>query len=422
MPSTRQGRHVRIPGLDNVHLTYCLNVHPGRTFAEAETAIFEKARNVFDRFVRATGTSGPFGLGIWLSAQAARALVEENKTDAFARRLESDGFYAFTLNGFPYGRFHGTRVKENVYRPDWADPRRGEYTQLLTRILSRLLPEGVNGSISTLPVTFKPWADDARVHAAVANLAGLAVSLNDLRNASGTEISLAIEPEPGCYLESTDDVIRFFSEELLPRGGELLRREHGIQLGQAEEILRRHLGICLDTTHTAVMCEHPVEAVKSIAANGIRLSKVQLGAALSADIGCEGPPEALNAFKDEVYLHQVMVQTEDRKVFFTDLPDALEHGRHALGEWRVHFHVPLSWPGEGEISTTSHQIDETFLQAAVNAGVSHFELEIYTLNVFPGEMESVEAVMAQDLAWLWERFLAVQPGSRSSRPGDLASP
>ena len=398
---------MRIPGFENAHLTYCLNVHPGSTFEEAQVAIFEKAHRVFRRLAAATDVAGPFGLGIWLSAEAASTIVAEERLERFARGLDGDGFYAFTFNGFPYGRFHGTRVKERVYSPDWSDRRRYDYTTLLAYILGRLLPEGVNGTISTLPITFKPWADEARVTKAAESLAAFAVFLDDLRRTAGTEISLAIEPEPGCYLETTADVSRFFDDELLPVGCELMGRSHGIGPKLAEEILRRHIGVCLDTVHTGVMCEDPVEAVRRLSEHGIRLAKVQLGAALRLDVGHGGPPQALEAFTDDVYLHQVTAQTEDGTVFFVDLPEALEKGRGALGEWRVHFHVPLSWPGEGAIGTTGHEIDEAFLRAAIAAGCEHFELEIYTLDVFPGEMESVEAVMAQDLAWLWQRFAAV---------------
>lgn len=401
---------MRIPGLKNAHLTYCLNVHPGSTFEEAQVAVFGNAHEVFRRFAALTDVGGPFGVGLWLSADAASVVIDEQRLERFAAGLDAEGLYAFTLNGFPYATFHGTRVKEAVYRPDWADPRRYDYSTLLAYILGRLLPEGVNGTISTLPVTFKPWADEARIETAVERLAAFALFLNDLRRTGAVEIALALEPEPGCYLERTDDVVRFFALELLPRGCQFLRGRHGVGRKVAEQILRRHIGICLDTTHTGVMGEDPAEVVRRLAHHGIRLAKVQLGAALKVDVGDAGPPADLEAFRDEVYLHQVTAQTEDGTVFFVDLPEALEQGRDAVGEWRVHYHVPLSWPGQGAVGTTADQVDAGFLAAAVDAGCEHFELEIYTLDVFPGEIESVEAVMAQDLAWLWE--LLVRAGGR----------
>jgi len=394
---------MRIPGT-NAHLTYCLNVHPGGTLAEAETAIFEHAPKVFGEFSRLTGVKGPYGLGIWLSAAAVRELDESWKNDVFRARLDHAGLYAVTFNGFPYGRFHGTRVKEKVYQPDWADLKRFEYTMDLATIVSEVLRRDGRASISTLPVTFRPWADEERVEIATDHLIKVAGQLDAIRVVSGTEITLALEPEPGCYLERTDDAIRYFSDTLLPMAREAMDAPSG---ADPERIIRRHIGVCLDTVHTGVMGEDPKEALRKYAAAGIRVAKVQLGAALRVQVGPDGPPEALRAFQDEVYLHQTVVRTPDgRELYFSDLPEPLGMNPPPQGEWRVHFHVPLAWPGEGAIGTTADQVDEAFLAAALAAGCEHFESEIYTLDVFPAATDSREAILARDLAWLWQRFQA----------------
>jgi sugar phosphate isomerase/epimerase len=399
---------MRIRGFENIHLTYCLNVHPGSTLEEAEVAIFERAPLVFEKLSELADVGPPFGLGMWLSADAARALFKKGKLEALARKLQEAGLYAFTLNGFPYGRFHGTRVKERVYKPDWADDSRCDYTGLLAHILAKLLPEGVRGTISTLPVTFAPWATDERITTAATNLALTADSLDTMYCLTGSDIALALEPEPGCYLETTDDVIRFFEGHLVPAAARVFAEKGDPDPTDAEDTVRRHIGVCLDTTHTGVVCESPKEAIERLSAHGIRVCKIQLGAALSVNVGEEGPPEPLDAFKDEVYLHQVVARTDQGDVFFADLPEALEQGASVPGEWRVHFHVPLSWPGEGPIATTRDQVDEAFLAAAIAAGVEHFESEIYTLDVFPAARESTESILAQDLAWLWRWFEAVR--------------
>jgi sugar phosphate isomerase/epimerase len=393
---------MRVPGPSDAHLTYCLNVHPGATLAEAEAAIFERARRVFDEFSRLAGVSGPFGLGMWFSAEAARELSRADGLDQFARKLHDAGFYAFTLNGFPFGRFHGTRVKEKVYQPDWADEARFDYTISLIAILARLLPKGVHGTISTLPVTFKPWADEAKLARAARNLAEVAARLDVVREAGGKEIALALEPEPGCYLEKAEHVVRFFHDHLVPAARKRLGRERK----ECDEILRRHVGVCLDTVHAGVMGETPAKALGRLTSHDIRVLKVQLGAALRVEVGPEGPPPALSAFRDEVYLHQVTVRAAGKRLFFADLPDALDQPAPPRGEWRVHFHVPLAWPGEGAIATTSGEVNAAFFEAAVAAGVEHFESEIYTLDVFPGRTASTETILAQDLAWIWHRLRA----------------
>lgn len=400
---------MRIPGT-NAHLTYCLNVHPGGTLAEAEEAIFEHAPKVFAEFSRLTGVQGPYGLGIWLSAIATRQLNESWKNDVFSSRLEHAGFYPVTFNAFPYGRFHGTRVKEKVYEPDWADLKRFEYTMALTTIVSEVLRRGGRASISTLPITFRPWADEERVETATGHLVEVAGQLRFIQELTGTDIALALEPEPGCYLERTDDVIRYFENELVRYGRDMMAEESDISQAAAEAAIRRHIGVCLDTVHTGVMGEDPKEALRKYAAAGIRVPKVQLGAALRVQVGPDGPPPALRAFQEEVYLHQTVVPTPGgRERYFADLPDALGMNPPPQGEWRVHFHVPLAWPGEGAIGTTADQVDEAFLAAALAAGVEHFESEIYTLDVFPAATESREVILAQDLAWLWRRFPSNRP-------------
>ncbi|NQT87266.1 hypothetical protein HQ560_10910, partial [bacterium] len=260
----------------------------------------------------------------------------------------------------------------------------------------------VSGSISTLPITFRPWATDAVIEASVRNLAAVAAHLARLREETGRDIALALEPEPGCYLEKTDDVVDFYADRLLHAGAEALVREHGIPTADAEDLLRRHIGVCLDTVHTGVMGEDPADALRRLGWEGIRVVKVQLGAALNVQVGPSGPPAGLHDFVDEVYLHQTLVRHPDGDTFFTDLPDALDAA--AEGEWRVHFHVPLAWDGEGAIGTTRGQVTPEFLKAALRARVQHFETEIYTLDVFPAATASKESILAQDMAWALERL------------------
>ena len=53
-------------------------------------------------------------------------------------------------------------MKENVYLPDWSSTERLVYTNQLFNIISRLTPEGVEGSVSTLPGSFKAFEADCR--------------------------------------------------------------------------------------------------------------------------------------------------------------------------------------------------------------------------------------------------------------------
>ena len=97
------------------------------------------------------------GIGLRLSNQAARELAEPPTLLAFQKWLGQHGCYVFTINGFPYGRFHGGRVKEQVFAPDWSTRERLDYTNLLFDLLAQLVPAGVEGSVSTLPGSFKEF-------------------------------------------------------------------------------------------------------------------------------------------------------------------------------------------------------------------------------------------------------------------------
>jgi hypothetical protein len=102
-----------------LHLAYCTNVHRGETWDETFAAL----RTHTDAVRRRVAPDEPYGIGLRLGAAAAAELsAKPGERDAFRRWLDETNSYVFTINGFPYGSFHGTRVKEQVYAPDWSTP------------------------------------------------------------------------------------------------------------------------------------------------------------------------------------------------------------------------------------------------------------------------------------------------------------
>jgi sugar phosphate isomerase/epimerase len=383
-------------------LTYCLNVHPGETWHDAFAAIREHAEAVRRR-VR---PSAPFGLGLRLGDEAARQLSVAAELDAFKDYLAGHGLYVFTINGFPFGRFHGTRVKEDVYRPDWRAPDRLAYTERLARLLAALLPDGVTGSISTVPVSYKPWLKaPSDLRAAASNLAALADTLARIRDETGREIHVGLEPEPDCAVETTAEAIRFFERDL---DAEAARR-----LGPRSDALRRHIGVCLDTCHAAMQFEDPAESLRRLAAAEIRVSKIQISAALAAD-GATARRE-LGRFLDPVYLHQVRVRRSDgrfeaRADLDTALADdALDASPSA--EWRVHFHVPLYFEGLAGLGSTATTLAPGFFAEALSGSTEHLEIETYTFGVLPEPLRtrSVSESFSDEFRWVLDRIRACQP-------------
>jgi hypothetical protein len=385
-----------------LHLSYCLNIHPGETWADNLRAIREKAGLV--RQIVAPGQW--FGLGLRLSAQAAAELSASAELRAEALDVFSSAeMYPFSVNAFPYGRFHGGSVKEHVYSPDWRMLDRRNYTFQVADILAGWLPEGIDGSISTVPGSFKPWIKDASAVSAMAeNLGATAAYLAALREDTGREIHVGLEPEPSCFLETTAETIAFFKNELWTTGVEEIKRIRKCYTKEAEEMMRRHIGVCFDTCHVALQFEDPLESLKSLMGEGIRISKVQLSAALMVACNPDGW-EALRPFAEGVYLHQVRGRTAGGGIVsWTDLPEALDDtdGQAGVEEIRVHFHVPLFFKEHGLLGSTGATLTPDFFHELRSGATSHVEIETYTFDVLPKEVHPGDVVksIAREFEWV----------------------
>jgi hypothetical protein len=330
--------------------------------------------------------------------------------DDTKRELDDAGLYVFTLNGFPYGSFHGTRVKERVYRPDWLEDERVRYTCALARILAALLPENTPGSISTVPGCFQERAEPGAARMIASNVARAVADFARIERETGKTLALALESEPGCLLETTDDALSFFERELfaLDVRRELAERI-GVDAGRAEEVLRRHVGICLDACHASVEFERPVMALQKLRSAGILVPKIQLSAGLRIRSATAEAIGELRAFDDGVYFHQTVVRRGSERDGvsrhlrrYVDLPDAFraapEIGDGA--EWRVHCHVPVFHAELGAFSSTQEDLRELLLLATELS--PHLEVETYTFDVLPAALRDrpvVEAI-ACELEWV----------------------
>jgi hypothetical protein len=228
----------------NVHLTYCSNIHAGENWAEVRANL----ENYLPRAKAALAPDAPFGIGLRLSAVAANELADESALVEFKAFLAQRDLYVFTLNGFPYGEFHGTPVKENVYLPDWRDDARLVYSNQLADILAAILPDGMDGSISTVPGAFKALiVSDNDVAEITENLVRHTAHLIKIHQRTGKLISLTLEPEPCCFIETIDESVAFFKDQLFsPAARHLLMTMTSLDADAADAALRRHLGLCLD--------------------------------------------------------------------------------------------------------------------------------------------------------------------------------
>jgi len=367
-------------------LTYCLNVHPGETWAENFATLQTTVLAVRDL----VSPGKPFGLGMRLSAVAASQLYHPARLAELSAFLLSEKLFVFTINGFPFGRFHGGPVKENVYAPDWRSPERRDYTNRLATILATLVAEGQTGSISTVPCSWKPWIQSsADLEPILDHLTDCVAHCAAIATCQRRDILLALEPEPGCYLETTPETIEFFNGPLFNRGATLLAGKLGVSDGAARDLIRHHLGVCLDTCHAALQFEDPGECLRRYEAEGICVPKIQISAALRTDAS-PAAIEALRPFAEPVYLHQVKARTAAGEILsWNDLPQALDALPGAgAREVRIHFHVPLHFTGAGPLNSTGPLLTPEFLTYISRDPLMHLEIETYTWNVLPPALRS----------------------------------
>jgi hypothetical protein len=374
------------------HLTYCTNIHAGESWAEHFGALKLHLADIKQRVC----SSQPFGVGLRLSDAASKDLEEPEILQKFREWLQEVNCYVFTMNGFPYGGFHHTRVKDNVHAPDWTLEDRVNYTIRLAQILASLLPPDMEGGISTSPLTYRHWhtTNAEKQHAfrvSTHHILQVVKSLIQLEASTGKRIHLDIEPEPDGLLESGEEFLQWYNEYLLPMGIPFLAENLRYNKEEAEMKLKEHVQLCYDICHFAVGYESHEDMLRELRLQGIRTGKIQISAALKAKLvnGIEERAAVMKAFEqfnEPVYLHQVVAYTTDGVLKrYADLPDALKEVEDAsLCEWRAHYHVPLFIENYGVLQST---IDtEGYSGSTASSKTAAFYLSPGNRNVYLGSI------------------------------------
>jgi sugar phosphate isomerase/epimerase len=391
---------------DSLELTYCTNIHPANGWPE----VFATLRRFAPELKARLSPDGRFGIGLRLSANEAAELLSSGKLREFRDFLDSEGLYVALLNGFPYGSFHGTSVKADVFAPDWRTEERVRYTSDLIGILSELLPEGMDGGVSTAPLSWKGWGpvlEDVDWDPILDNVLRCVHQMAHIRSETGRYIHLDIEPEPDGLVENTAEFIEFFHR---------LLRCAGATDAQA---VRDHVSVCLDICHFAVEFENPAETLAAFEQEGIRIGRVQVSSALRVPVPSEPASREkaagqLAGFVDPVYLHQVIGQeASGQRQRFPDLSEALQSVHNAGGsEWRIHFHVPLFTRDYAAFGSTQDVILDYFRLLSEKTFTRHLEIETYTWSVLPPEFrDDLSASIEREFRWVLERLCGKPPRS-----------
>ncbi len=386
---------MKLATTNDLHLTYCSNIHPGETWAEVESNLKQYIPQLKARL----SPDDSFGVGLRLADIAARELLTGDNLVQFKAWLDEQDLYVFTLNGFPFGSFHHQVVKDKVYAPDWSTFERLDYTLKLIEILTILLPSNLDGGISTLPISYKPWWQNAEdkeriLHKSSLNLGIAIAQLAQVYQQTGKLIHIDLEPEPDGMLENTQEMINFFQDWLLPIAGEWLQENSGVKQSVAENLIREHIRVCYDTCHFAVEYEEPEDIIRRFKNAGIKIGKIQLSSAIKIAI----PPEQIQRqaildklypFAESTYLHQVIANHGAGNLqHYADLSTALEHLLNTEAqEWRTHFHVPIFIPKFKLFESTQDHIVKLLKMLPNDAIGHHLEIETYTWEVLPTELK-----------------------------------
>jgi hypothetical protein len=396
--------------IHDFHLSYCSNIHPG----ESWDATFENLKIYIPEVKNRLKHKGPFGIGLRLSNEASLTLERQGRLTEFQDWLKKVNGYVYTMNCFPFGGFHRTKVKENVHAPDWTTTERKEYTIRSFQILSKLLPDGMEGGISTSPISYRHWfkselALQNAMEIATLHLLDVVHELAVIHRESGKLLHLDIEPEPDGVLENTEELLDLFSNWLVPKSRAYLAEKMGISPEEAENLVKTHIQACYDVCHFAIVYEDPNDTFSQLEQAGIKIGKIQISAALKALIP-ESAKERfslgkkLEEFAESTYLHQVVGRSADQSLnSYPDLPNALNHLPKAKEkEWRVHFHVPVFLENYGSLQSTQEEISIVLKEILNNSNITkHLEVETYTWGVLPEDTHlTLGESIARELSWV----------------------
>jgi len=393
------------------HLSYCTNIHPGEAWSDHFAAIKNNFPSIKDKI----SPDKPMGIGLRLSNEASIELVKDEQLLEFKQWLLKHDAYVFTMNGFPYGGFHRAVVKDQVHTPDWTTKDRVDYTLRLFDILSALISTEMDGGISTSPLSYRLWFNSkvelaATRESSTKNIIAIIEKLIDINRNTGKLLHLDIEPEPDGLLETGEEFIEWFENDLLRLGIPVIQSAFRLFDQQAEDLIKEHLRLCYDVCHFAIGFENHTEILGKLERRGIKIGKIQISSALKSKIPSEtnerkSLKESFEKFNESTYLHQVVAKSTAGKLLrYPDLPVALKEIENPIiEEWRAHFHLPIFSEKFGLLSSTQDEIKNVLSIQNRNPFTNHLEVETYTWDVIPPELRlPLQDSIIRELRWVKE--------------------
>jgi hypothetical protein len=385
------------------HLTYSTLVHPSDDWDQ----LWKSVNTYLPQVKARMAPNQKFGVCLRTSAPSAAALTADPSKRADLKQFFADNdLYLYTANAFVYGVFKKQVIKEDVYEPDWRTDDRVEYTMQVASLLADLAPEGIEPSIQSAPLGFKPRVTGGDVvQAYTTNVIRVVAHLVKLHKDTGKVVTLGLEPEPRCYLETTDETIEYFTKGLF--SGETAKRlakATGLNEADAAVAMRKHTGVVFDIGHQAVGYEDIPTSLQKLVDNGVQIVKLQEAAAMYMPEVTQKTVDALQAFAKTIYLSQTCQKKDGKTTWFLNLEDAFEDWYKNPGprEWRTHFHVPVFLTDLGAFGTTRFALEQALAFHKKTPLSAHLEIETYTWDVLPNHLKTGDIVeyVCRELDWV----------------------
>ena len=385
------------------HLTYSTLVHPGDDWAQMWDSLVTYVPKVKERWAK----NHRFGVSLRLSAASASTLAKSQaERDKLKKFLNDNNMYLYTVNAFPYGPFKGTIVKEQVYEPDWRSEERTTYTKNVADVLADISPDDVSPSIQSAPLGFKPRVTGPDVvDSFTDHVIRVCAHLVDVEARTGRVVTLALEPEPYCFLETTDETVEYFTKHIYSgKSAEKLAKLARMPISEAHVALRRHVGIVFDICHQAVEFEDIGACLQKLVAAGIPIFKLQEAAALHVPEVTQKIVDVLKNYSKTIYLTQTVEKKDGKLTRFLNLEDAFAAWEKNPGprEWRTHFHVPVFLEDLGPFRTTRFAIEDALRFHKAKPLSRQLEIETYTWDVLPDNLKTGDIVdyVCRELDWV----------------------
>jgi hypothetical protein len=385
------------------HLTYSTLVHPGDTWEDMWASLTTYVPKVKARFA----PRERFGVSLRLSNASATTLVNSTaEREKLKKFLADNDLYLYTVNAFPYGPFKNTIVKEQVYEPDWRSEERTQYTINVANVLADVAPDWIEPSIQSAPLGFKPRVTGKDVvDSYTEHVMRVAAHLVKLEAETGRTVTLALEPEPFCFLETTDETVDYFTNHLYSgRAAEMLARFANIAVSEAIVAQRKFIGTVFDICHQAVVYEDIATSLQKLVDAGIPIFKLQEAAAMRIPNVTQKVVDTLKRYAKTIYLTQTVEKKDGKLTRFLNLEDAFKAWEADPGprEWRTHFHVPVFLDNLGEFGTTRFAIEDALKFHKRRPLSRQLEIETYTWDVLPEQLKTGDIVdyVCRELEWV----------------------